>query len=119
MAKIVGYITKNIIDLLNLNYKHNTPIYLGPSNIAHMKNNHPLDYEIYNSEIKNIITAPDYVALNKDGSIEYVKNFLKDGNYVKVAVKISLSGQFFARTLYILNSKRVEDYIRKGTLKKV
>lgn len=119
MARLIGYITKRIIDLLNLKCDVNTPIYLGESNIKHMKNSHPNDYAIYSNEIQTILNAPDYVALQKDGSIEYVKEFKIDNNFVKVAVRITTSGKYFARTLYVLNPKRVQNYIAKGTLQKV
>ena len=74
---------------------------------------------IYGDDISLIIAKPDYVALNKDKSIEYVKEYQRDNEFVKVAVKVNLSGNYFARTLYVLNSKRVQDFIAKGTLKKI
>lgn len=119
MAKHIASITQNIIDLLGLDCEPGTPIYLGDSNIAHMQSSHPLDFKIYGSDIGLILKAPDYVALNKDGSIEYVKEFKINADFVKVAVRITKSGKYFARTLYVLNTKRVIDYIAKGTLKKV
>ena len=119
MAIKVGILKQNIIDILALPYKAGTPILLGDSNIEHMKKSHPYDYEIYCDEISNIIDTPDYVSLNKDDSIEYVKEFEVNNNFVKVAVRISISGILYARTLYSLNNKRVSEYIAKGTLKKV
>ena len=115
----VGTLKQNIIDLLSLPYKAGLPILLGQSNKEHMQKSHPLDYEMYYDEISTILDSPDYVALNKDGSIEYVKEFIVNDDFVKIAVRISSSGSLYARTLYTLNSKRVTDYIAKGTLKKV
>ncbi len=85
-----------------------------------MKTSHPADFEKYGGELIHILAYPDYVGRNPtDGSIEYVKEFLIDGDYVKVAVRLSGKGLYFARSLYVLNPRRVHNYIDKGTLKKV
>lgn len=84
-----------------------------------MQTSHPSDFAKYGGELINILAYPDYVGANpKDGSMEYVKEFLMDGEYVKVAVRLSGKGLYFARSLYVLNPKRVQNYIAKGTLKK-
>lgn len=117
--KQVGKLHDNIINLLSLDYAPNTPIYLGQSNIDHMKKRHPVDFEKYGANITDIITKPDYVRQNpKDNSIEYVKEFEINNEYVKVAVRVSGSGVLYARSLYVLNRNRVKDFIAKGTLKK-
>lgn len=54
-----------------------------------------------------------------DGLIEYVKEFQVDGEFVKVAVRVSASNTLYARTVYVLNPNRVQSFIQKGTLKKV
>ena len=41
---------------------------------------------------------------------------ITNNEYVKVAVRISSSGIFYARYLYVLNSNRVKNFINKGTL---
>ena len=84
-----------------------------------MRTSHPADIARYGGELVNILANPDYVGQNpSDGSIEYVKEFFSDGEYVKVAVRLSKTDRFYARSLYILNSNRVKNYIAKGTLKK-
>lgn len=115
----VGAISPRVAATLGLSGVDNSPIYLGDSNIAHMQTQHPADYLKYGGEIRNILAAPDYVGINrKDGSIEYVKEFVVDGEFVKVAVRVSSSGRHFVRSLYILRNSRVRNYIAKGTLKK-
>lgn len=92
---------------------------MGPSNLAHMQTSHPADFAKYGAEIVNILAHPDYVGQNpSDGSIEYVKEYLVEGEYVKVAVRLSKSDRYYARSLYVLNNKRVKNFIAKGTLKK-
>ena len=84
-----------------------------------MKSSHPSDYQKYSPYISAILSSPDYVGINNaDSSIEYVKEFIQDNNYVKVAVRVSASGQYFARSIYVLNTNRVNNFIEKGTLKK-
>ena len=85
-----------------------------------MQSHHPADWAKYGAELVNILAYPDYVGQNpKDGSIEYVKEFLVDGEFVKVAVRLSGRGYYYARSLYVLNDSRVKNFIAKGTLKKV
>jgi hypothetical protein len=84
-----------------------------------MQTSHPVDFAKYGADIAEILAHPDYVGQNPtDGSIEYVKEYLVNGEYVKVAVRLSRSDRFYARSLYVLNRNRVKNYIEKGTLKK-
>ena len=120
MTQEVGKLSARVISLLGSSLKVGQPIYLGPGNIAHMQNRHPADYAKYGQYIPLILSQPDYVGENpKDGSIEYVKDFQINGEYVKVAVRLSGGGTLYARSLYVLNPNRVHNFIQKGTLKKV
>ena len=116
--KPIAYITQEIIQLLNLSCT-NTEIYLGRKNITHMQNTHPQDYYRYNLNIELILSSPDYVGLDRrDRSIEYVRKFdIYESEYVKIAVRPTSAGKYFARTLYTLTNNQVNSYIQKGTLK--
>lgn len=117
-AKQVGILCQRVIELLALTLTEGQSILLGESNIAHMVRRHPEDYALYGEYIPVILSEPDYVALNeKDGSIEYVKEMQINTVYVKVAVQVSAHGQLFARSVYRLNTNRVQNFIKKGTLK--
>lgn len=118
--RIAGSVSEQVEAILGLSITGDRNIYLGDSNLLHMQTSHPKDWEKYGAELFHILTAPDYVGQNpKDGSIEYVKEFLIDSEYVKVAVRLSGNGTFYARSLYVLNPNRVNNFIQKGTLKKV
>lgn len=120
MTQEVGKLSARVCSLLGSSLPVGQPIYLGPSNIAHMQSRHPADYAKYGQYIPAILAQPDYVGENpKDGSIEYVKDFQINGEYVKVAVRLSGGGALYARSLYVLNPNRVHSFIQKGTLKKV
>ena len=118
--KTVGTVSPLVESLLGITVPGDRSIYLGASNVAHMQSSHPADFAKYGSELTNILSNPDYVGKNpSDGSIEYVKEYLVEGEYVKVAVRLSKSDRYYARSLYVLNNNRVRNYIAKGTLKKV
>ena len=98
----------------------NAPVFIGETNIEHIKNRHPYEYEKYFIEIGTIIDSPDYVGLNpKDSSILFVKLFELHGEYIRVAVKVSSEGRCFAKTMHLLSTCNAERYIEKGTLKKL
>lgn len=119
-TKAVGKLFPQIEHLIGITPARDRTIYLGESNIAHMKTRHPQDYTKYASFIPLILSAPDYVGRNpSDGSIEYVKEFQVDQTYVKVAVRISQQDRYYVRSLYCLNEKRTRNFIKKGTLKPV
>lgn len=114
----VGKIKAEVIATLGLSIEADTPIYLGRSNINHMITSHPGDFKVYGEYIQQILDTPDFVGVNPhDQSIEYVKEFVVNNQFVKVAVRISAAGKYFARSLYVLNSNRVRNFITKGTLK--
>ena len=108
MIQEVGSLSARVIELLGLPLADNQPIYLGDSNVTHMQARHPADFEKYGCFISEILAHPDYV-----------KEFVIDGEYVKVAVRLSGGGKLYARSIYVLNQNRVENFIAKGTLKKI
>ncbi len=53
-------------------------------------------------QISDIINNPTYVAKNPNqDSIEYIKEYLVENEFVLVAVRTSNKGKMFARTLFI------------------
>lgn len=115
--EIVGEVTDRVVSLLGITPAEDRKIYLGRTNIIHMKADHPDAFEKYGHEISSILSSPDYIRLSTNNSIEYVKEFLLNGEYVKVAVRLSGGSRYYARTLYVLNSGRVENFVRNGELK--
>ena len=106
-----------MVSLLGITPAEDRKIYLGQTNIIHMQADHPDAFEKYGREISNILSSPDYIRLSTNNSIEYVKEFLLNGAYVKVAVRLSGGSRYYARTLYVLNRGRVENFVRNGELK--
>lgn len=116
-SKIIGQVSSSVQHALNLTIMEDRYIYIGESNIKHMKRKHPEDYARYGSKITLILADPDYIGQNPaDDSIEYVKEFRINEEYVKVAIRVTQNGKYFARSLYCLNKRRAENFIARGTL---
>lgn len=116
----IGVIKKEIIEILGLDLKCEAPIYIGESNYRHILEKHKSDFIKFGVYIDNIIENPDFVGINpKDKSIEYVKEFKIEDEFVKVAIRVSGNGNYFVRSMYTLNKNRVEKFIKTGNLKKL
>jgi len=102
LNKQIGIINKNIINILNLNETEEKPIFIGDSNLNYIKTKHPDDFNKYENNIIDIISNPTYLDRNeKKNSIEFIKEYKVDNDFVLVAVRVSGSGNYFARTMYI------------------
>jgi hypothetical protein len=113
----VGEISLEVINLLGLPLSESTPIYVGVTNIAHMAKEHSYEFNRFYDKLSFIISMADYVRLKEDdGSIEYIKSF---GNYIKLAVRVAGDGKYYARSLYFIETNRVENLVKKGELKKL
>lgn len=111
MNRQIGKISKKIIDILKLGYEKEQPIFIGDANIKHMKEEHPVDFSKYGAEIGDIIRNPTYLARNeKKKSIEFIKEYKIDNEYVLVAVRVSNNNVHFARTMYIMADEKVKKY---------
>lgn len=116
----IGTIKKEVIKILDLNLNCETPIYIGESNYRHMFEKHKSDFVKFGAYIDNIIESPDFVGINPiDKSIEYVKEFKIEDEFVKVAVRVSGRGRYFVRSMYTLNKNRVDRFVKSGNLKKL
>ena len=115
MLDQIGEISLEVIQLLNLQLSEATPIYIGTTNVAHMASVHSYEFNRFFERIPMIISTADYVRLKKDdNSIEYVKLL---GKYVNLVVRIAGDGKYYARSLYFIETNRVENLVGKGELK--
>lgn len=51
----IGSFSQEVIELLELKITAGTPIYIGSSNIEHIKSRHPYEYEKYFPYISDIL----------------------------------------------------------------
>lgn len=120
MNRQIGKLNKKVIDLLELEFKAELPIILGDSNVEHMQRQHPEDYKKYGKNIEEIIENPTYIAKNPNqGSIEYIKEYKVNNEFVLVAVRISNKGTLFAKTLFTMTERKINIYLKNGYAKKV
>lgn len=114
----IGCFSQEMIEMLELELPAGTPIYIGESNIEHIKNRHPYEYDKYFPHIREIIATPNYVGQNpSDESILFVKFYQLEKEYIRIAVRVTTNGVAFAKTLHLLSTANAERYIEKGTLK--
>ena len=113
MNKQIGIISKKIIKILNLEYDKEQPIYIGDANINHMMEEHPKDFEKYGMDLKEILENPTYLARNeKKKSIEFIKKYKVESDFVLVAVRVSSNNVHFARTMYVMSDEKVKKYFK-------
>ena len=115
MNRKIGKITKEVIEKLELDIEEDTPIYISDRNMEHIKLKHPEDYDRYSKQIFNILENPTYVAKHpKKESIEYIKRYILNDEYVLVAVRVTKNNINFVRTMFVMNDKKVELYKKGG-----
>ena len=112
----VGEFTKAVVDTLGLDIDVGTPIFIGETNRRHMTRSHPKDFKKYGSRLERVLSEPDYVGTRDDDTIEYIKAF---GVHIKIAVRVSVGGDYYARSLYHVDSGTAKRLIKAGEWKPV
>ncbi len=116
----IGKIKKEIIKILGLDLEYDTPIYIGESNYHHMLEKHKQDFIRFGMHIDNILSNPDFVGINPlDNSLEYIKEYKIENEYIKVAVRVSGRGHYFVKSMYSIPEYRVKKFLHIGRLKKL
>jgi len=113
-ATKIGVVEQKVINLLSLNFVAGAPICISDQNIDHMKLQHPVDYGMYGEDIGLILAEPDFIGLKSDGSLEYIKEI---DQYVKVAVRGTKRGWWYARTLFHVSDADVALWVKRNRLK--
>lgn len=116
----IGKINEIVIQMLNLSLDPDTPVFMGETNLQHMRDEHPDDFLKYGDKVAEILQTPDFVAKHpKKDSIEFIKRFYDEDieDYVLVAVRATKSQVHFARTLFVMADDKVTQYNKKNALK--
>lgn len=118
--QLVGHISSKIVKALGLDVLAGTPIYISDNNILHIRETHSDAYMKYFNDLEDIISNPDYIGIAGVAipSIEYVKQYKVNDEYVNIAVRATSNGIYYVRSMFIIEEGRLNDYIRKGKLKK-
>jgi len=116
--RLVGVVSAAVSKVLGEDgrlYKAGDMIYIGESNVNHMKRRHLSAYNKYGDRLSSIISEPDYVGINEeDNSLEYVKVF---DDHVKLVVRVAGDEKLYVRSLYTVYQSRTEYFIKSGRLK--
>lgn len=116
----LGVIGNSIVNLFDLDIDPKTPVYIGLNNRIHMENAHGEIYREFESCISDILNNPEYVGVNPhDESLEYYKSYNDVMVHIKLAVRSTNKGVYFARTLYEINQHSLDSYLEKGRVKVV
>lgn len=122
MQKQVGYIKQEVLNVCQsdkLTLKLNQPIYISDGNEDHIKNDHPIEYEKYFSELNNILENPDYMGIHPNGrSLEYFKFFEEGNEKILVAIRATQRGTLFVRSLYYVTDEKFQSYLDSNTIHK-
>jgi len=119
-ARLVGVVSTAVSKTLGNDgrqYKAGAMIYIGESNVNHIKRRHSSDYTKYGDRLSLIISEPDFVGINEeDDSLEYVKIF---DDHVKLVVRVAGDEKLYVRSLYTVYQSRTEFFIKSGRLKQL
>ena len=117
--RIVGYISKEVAEL-EIDVKEGDAIYLSDTAINHIRETHSDAYMKYFDSIEDIIEHPDYIGVAGAyaPSIEYIKCYENNGENVNIAVRASKGGTLYLRSMFLIEEGRINDYIKKGILRK-
>ncbi len=85
-----------------------------------MENRHGEIYKLYSDRIGEIIEHPDYLGINPhDSSLEYYKTYKAVTVHIKLAVRPTNKGYYFAKTMYEVNEVSLNSYLKSGRIKPV
>lgn len=108
--QLVGELSPKVIKSLCLPCPPG-PIYIGRSNIIHIRESHPDIFRAHLQDIPDIIACPDYIAIHPYWhSIEYIKQM---DILLMVAVRGNPAGKLFVKSLF---KASMQDYLDQGTL---
>ena len=101
----VGYLKKEIIDLLKINLKPGE-IKLLSGGIKHIRKRRTNCFNSYINKIPDIIKSPDYIGTNPKylKSVEYIKKIDKN---ILVAVRLSTYGGLSVATMYEITESKI------------
>ena len=113
--QIIGRIQRLTIDLIGLTVPCDREIFLSEYDHLHMQTDHPSDYEKYFGNITDILQSPNYLAKHpRKQSVEHIKVFGKD--YVLVPVHVTSNNKLFAKTIFVMEPRKVQKYFEVGAM---
>lgn len=115
-TKIVGYVSKKVVEELNLKEQIGKAIKMTPSLIEHIakhsKEYKSVDSSLYTlANLSDIINDPEFIYYNrKNNSIEYYK---KQQDYVCAIVKITNKKNLFMASVYPVKKSKIDNRLER------
>lgn len=115
----IGELTKEVIDILNLDLKPQN-ITIWSTRIEEHCTKHKHEYSspnAYNQAIKSIpiiLENPDYIGIHKNGNIQYVKK-LDDISLVGIKI-LKNNGNLLFRTIFPISETKLNNSLKSGKL---
>lgn len=117
MKRILGEITKEVVEQWNLNEHRNKKIVMYYDRKEHCKDRHLKDfknesnYYFVMDSLEEIVKSPDYVFYNKNTfGLEYYKKLNEN---ILVAVRISDGKELKVRSVYPVSQNKIENRKKK------
>jgi len=114
----IGVLSKEIIDLLNLN-RDPCDIILWEDRFKYIQKHKgdfksEIDFECHVAAIPEVIENPDYIGVHPHkNSLEFIKRI---DELLIVVVRIKQQGDLAFRTMYPLSQKQLQEYLKRGTV---
>jgi hypothetical protein len=116
----LGRINRAVEKALNEDFGEEVWIYLLAEDLDKMASKWPTIYLSRISEAAKIIKSPDYAGyVEKKQTLYFIKEYLKDGRFQKVALSLVKEGQWHLKELFALNEEKSEEIAREGYLARV
>jgi hypothetical protein len=116
----LGRINRAVEKALKEDFGEEVWIYLLAEDLDKMASKWPSVYLSRISEASKIIKSPDYAAyLPKENTLYFIKEYLRDGHFQKVALAVKKEGQWHLKELYALKEEESKRLAQEGFLARV
>jgi hypothetical protein len=116
----IGRINKATEKALGLSLGENIWVYVTSVDLDTMAKKWPEAYLSRLHEAGTIAKEPDYAAYRKEGNILYlVKEYLKNGSFVKVLLEIVGEPQWHLKAIYPLSAEKAKEIDEKYGIKRI
>jgi hypothetical protein len=116
----LGRINRAVEKALKEDFGEEVWIYLLAEDLDKMASKWPTIYLSRISEASKIIKTPDYAAyLEKEDTLYFIKEYLKDGHFQKVALSVKKEGQWHLKELFTLKDDESVRLAQEGILARV
>jgi hypothetical protein len=116
----LGRINRAVEKAIGVDLGEDVWIYMKAADVDEMAEKWPSAYLARLSEASRIIKKPDYAAYQQEKKTLFlIKEYLKEGEFTKVALEIEHEGQWHLKLIYALNALKAKEINTTSPLKRV